>query len=58
MNSRVTSPHVVRKRRGKSTLGREHEWEYLMGEAPTRWNPEQGLMKESSQNVGACGGMC
>uniref|UniRef100_A0A7S3QP37 Protein DPCD n=1 Tax=Dunaliella tertiolecta TaxID=3047 RepID=A0A7S3QP37_DUNTE len=41
---------LVRKRREKSTLGKDSPWEYLVGEAPLRWNAEQGLLKESSQN--------
>lgn len=41
---------LVRKRRGKTVLGREAEWEYLVGDAPTRWDPQQGLLKESTQN--------
>lgn len=48
----VSCTLAVRKRRGKTVVGREAEWEYLLGEAPTRWNPEQGLMRESTQNVG------
>jgi hypothetical protein len=42
---------AVRKRRSKTTTGREADWEYLVGSAPARFNPEQGLLVESSQNV-------
>eukprot|EP00798_Chlamydomonas_sp_ICE-L_P025073 gene25073-10725_t len=45
-----TTELLVRKKRGKTTLGREAEWEYLVGDAPIRWDPLQGIMKESSQN--------
>lgn len=41
---------VVRKRRGKTVLGRQAEWEYLVGDAPVKWNPEGGTLKESGDN--------
>ncbi len=42
---------AVRKRRGKTTTGKELGWEYLVGEAPNSFNPAHGLIAESSQNV-------
>jgi len=45
-----TGELVERKRRGKTVLGRQADWEYLIGEPPARWNQEQGTLKESSQN--------
>ncbi|KAG1666950.1 hypothetical protein FOA52_004233 [Chlamydomonas sp. UWO 241] len=41
---------LVRKRRGKTVLGRQANWEYLVGDAPEPWNPEGSTMRESSQN--------
>lgn len=52
----TNQPRAVRKRRGKSTVGKEGEWEYLVGEAPARWNPEAGLLRESGANVGGAEG--
>ncbi|MEW5317608.1 MAG: hypothetical protein WDW38_008892 [Sanguina aurantia] len=45
-----TAELMVRKRRVKTTLGGEGAWEFMIGEPPVRWNPEQGTMQESSQN--------
>jgi hypothetical protein len=50
--------HAVRKRRGKTVLGRQADWEVLYGDedglgasnSAARWNPDANPLKESSQN--------
>lgn len=44
---------AVRKRRAKATLGSFGPWEFLTGEPVQRWNPDQGILNESTANVSA-----
>mmetsp|Transcript_43395 Transcript_43395/g.130146 ORF Transcript_43395/g.130146 Transcript_43395/m.130146 type:complete len:195 (-) Transcript_43395:285-869(-) len=46
----TTGELLVRKRRGKTVLGRQADWEYLVGDAPQRFDPEGSSLRESSQN--------
>ena len=46
-----TDELLLRKRRAKSTLGKEGEWTYEVGDAPVRFNPETSLISASSSNV-------
>lgn len=56
--SRTLRDLTVRKRRGKTVLGRQADWEVLYGDEdglgtssnPARWNPDANPLKESSQN--------
>ncbi|GAX74324.1 hypothetical protein CEUSTIGMA_g1773.t1 [Chlamydomonas eustigma] len=45
-----TGELLERRRRGKTVLGRQADWEYLIGESPMKWNPEGGTLKESHEN--------
>jgi len=45
-----TGELLERRRCGKTVLGRQAEWEYLVGEAPVKWSPEGGTLKEIHEN--------
>ncbi|KAK3270352.1 hypothetical protein CYMTET_21250 [Cymbomonas tetramitiformis] len=45
-----TNELLVRKRRTRTVLGKENDWEYIVGDAPQTFNPDSTLMKESTQN--------
>ncbi len=53
---RCARTSTVRKRRTKTKLGGEGQWEYLVGDAPRRMNPNAGAIRESSSNVSAAAG--
>ena len=45
-----TDELLLRKRRGRTVLGKDEEWEYLTGEAPRTFSPDVGILAESSVN--------
>ena len=45
-----TDELVVRKKRSKTVLGKESEWEYLVGEPPRLFNSDTGTLIESTAN--------
>ncbi|KAJ1628055.1 DPCD-like protein [Pavlovales sp. CCMP2436] len=49
-----TDQLVVRKRRGKTVLGRELEWAYEVGAAPARLTIANDTMRESGANPVLC----
>lgn len=45
-----TDELLLRKRRGRTVLGKDETWEYLVGEAPRTFSPDMGILAESSVN--------
>ncbi|KAK9806745.1 hypothetical protein WJX72_001124 [[Myrmecia] bisecta] len=45
-----TAELLLRKRRSRTTWGKDGEWEYLVGDPPAAWQPDKGVLKENSQN--------
>lgn len=45
-----TDELMVRKRRSKTVLGKDSEWEFLVGEAPRMFSADTGTLIESSAN--------
>jgi hypothetical protein len=45
-----TDELLVRRRRGRTTLGKDTPWEYLVGEAPRTFAPDTGTLIESGAN--------
>ena len=45
-----TDELLLRKRRGRTVLGKDEAWEYLVGEAPRTFSPDMGILAESSGN--------
>lgn len=43
-----TDELLVRSRRSRTVLGKDQEWEYLVGEPPRRFNPEGSLLVENA----------
>ena len=45
-----TDELLVRMRRSKTVLGKDNEWEYLVGDAPRQFNPDTATIMESTAN--------
>ena len=45
-----TDELLVRRRRGRTTLGKDTPWEYIVGEAPRTIAPHTGTLIESGAN--------
>ena len=45
-----TDELLVRMRRSKTVLGKDSEWEYLVGEPPRRFNADTATLVESTAN--------